>query len=164
MKIALTTDHTGFELLQQLQAYLEGQGHQCVNFGPTSQEPTDDYPDFIFPAAKAVASGDCEKAIIMGGSGQGEAMAANRLKGVRAAVFYGPAQAQGPVNMEGQTAQDELEILRLSRQHNDANILSLAARFLTNEQIQQAVSMWLQTPFSGQERHVRRIAKLDEIS
>lgn len=162
MKIALTTDHAGFESLQKLQSYLESQGHQCVNYGPTAFDANDDYPDFIFPGAQAVASGECERAVIMGGSGQGEAMAANRVKGVRAAVYYGAAKPVGAIDAAGTTASDEFEILRLSRQHNDANVLSLAARFLTDEQINQAVGIWLETPFSGEDRHARRIKKLDE--
>jgi ribose 5-phosphate isomerase B len=163
MKIALATDHAGFEQLQTLQSFLESQGHQCVNYGPKAFDADDDYPDFIFPAAKAVATGDCERAIIMGGSGQGEAIAANRVKGVRAAVYYGATAAAAPIDAEGHTAEDEFEILRLSRQHNNANVLSLAARFLTPPQIEQAVTIWLDTPYSEQERHSRRIKKLDEL-
>lgn len=162
MKIALSTDHAGMELLGQLQQYLESLGHECVNYGPDTFQPEDDYPDFIFPAAEAVTSGECEVGIIMGGSGQGEAMAANRVKGVRCAVYYGPAQSVGVVNAEGHTAGDEYEIIRLSRQHNDANMLSLAARFLSVEEVQKVVTLWLETPFGAVERHQRRIAKLDE--
>lgn len=159
IKLALSTDHAGFELLQQLQQHLQAKGYECVNYGPTSLNPDDDYPDFIAPAAKAVATGECQMGIIMGGSGQGEAMAANRFKGVRAAVYYGPAKA---LDVSGQTTDDEYQILRLSRQHNNANILSLAARFLTPEQVIAATELWISTPFSGQERHARRIAKLDQ--
>jgi ribose 5-phosphate isomerase B len=162
MKIALATDHAGFQLLQKLQTFLQSQGHECVNYGPTTFDADDDYPDFIFPAARAVAAGECERAIIMGGSGQGEAIAANRVKGIRAAVYYGATAAQGAIDAEGNAAEDEFEILRLSRQHNDANILSLAARFLTEAQIEQAARIWLDTPYSHQERHTRRIKKLDE--
>jgi ribose 5-phosphate isomerase B len=164
MKIALSTDHAGFQALTTLQAYLEGQGHECVNFGPNHLDMADDYPDFIIPAAKAIASGECEVGIIWGGSGQGEAMAANRVKGARCAVYYGPATAVQAINAEGQAAQDDLEILRLSRQHNNANMLSLAARFLTPVQIQQAVEVWLATPHTTVERHENRIKKLDELS
>lgn len=163
MRIALTTDHTGIEKLQQLQAYLESLGHECVNFGPKSFVADDDYPDFMFPAARAVASGDCDCGIIMGGSGQGEAMCANRVKGVRCAVYYGPAKAVESINVEGEPAKDDYEILRLSRDHNRANILSLAARFLTAEAMQKAVSIWLETPYGDAERHIRRIQKLDEL-
>lgn len=162
MKIALSTDHAGFHDLPKLKTFLEGKGHECVNFGPTDFNEADDYPDFIRPAAEAVAAGECEVGIIWGGSGQGEAMVANRVKGVRCMVYYGPAEAQRAINAEGQAAQDNLEILRLSREHNNANMLSLAARFLSDAQVEEAVSIWLETPFTGVERHVRRISKLDE--
>ncbi len=161
MKIALTTDHTGLELLQQLKTFLEDAGYECVNFGPEVLNPDDDYPQLIKPAAVAVANGDCDMGIIMGGSGQGEAIAANRIKGARCTVYYGPAHAVLPINAEGDMAQDDLEILRLSRVHNNANMLSLAARFLTIEDMQKAVSLWLTTAFSAEERHVRRIKQLD---
>lgn len=161
MKIALATDHTGVERSKRLKEFLQSLGHTVVDFGPQQIDPDDDYPDYIFPAAKAIASGECELGIILGGSGQGEAMAANRIRGVRSAVYYGPARPVETVDAEGRNAADELEILRLSRQHNNANILSLAARFLTQDDIQQAVSVWLETSFSGTDRHQRRIAKLD---
>lgn len=161
MKIALSTDHAGFESLGKLQVFLESQGHECINFGPTQYAPDDDYPDFIAPAAKAVAAGECQFGIIFGGSGQGEAMAANRINGVRCGVYYGPAKAVGVVDADGHTATDEYEILRLNRQHNDANMLSLAGRFLTPEDVEHAVTIWLETPFSGLERHSRRINELD---
>jgi len=162
MKIALAADHTGFEQLKELQAYLESLGHVCTNLGPENLDPGDDYPDFIVPAAQAVASGQAEKAVILGGDGQGEAMAANRIRGVRCAVFYGPAVAKGVVNAEGRVSHDPYEIVRLTREHNDANVLSLGARFLGVEQMKQVIKMWLDTPFSGAERHARRIAKLDQ--
>ncbi|MBW3568936.1 RpiB/LacA/LacB family sugar-phosphate isomerase [Candidatus Parcubacteria bacterium] len=161
MKIALSTDHAGFEKLKQLKEFLSDSGHECVNFGPTSYEPNDDYPDFIRPAAEAVASGECQVGIIFGGSGQGEAMTANRVKGARCAVYYGPAKAVDAIDVSGHVAEDDFEILRLSRQHNDANMLSLAGRFLDNQGIELAVSIWLNTKFADEERHVRRIKKID---
>ncbi|MEX2014320.1 MAG: RpiB/LacA/LacB family sugar-phosphate isomerase [Candidatus Saccharimonadales bacterium] len=161
MKIALSTDHAGFEKLKQLKEFLSSAGHECVNYGPTSYDSEDDYPDFIRPAAKAVASGECEAGIIFGGSGQGEAMTANRVAGVRCAVYYGKAKAAEAVDVSGHSAEDDYEILRLSRQHNNANMLSLAGRFLNNEAIELAVSIWLNTAFTEEERHVRRIAKID---
>ncbi len=105
----------------------------------------DDYPDFIFPCAKAVSADSDSRGIILGGSGQGEAMAANRLKGVRAAVFY-----NGPE-----------DIIKLSREHNNANILSLGARFMEESEIFAIIEMWLKEPFGGG-RHQRRIEKLDQ--
>lgn len=161
MKIALSTDHAGFEPLQKLQTFLESNGYTCVNLGPRQYSPSDDYPDFIKPAASAVASGECQAGIIFGGSGQGEAMAANRLKGIRCAVYYGPATPVGAIDAEGNAAADEFEILRLVRQHNDANMLSLAGRFLSQEAIEKAVVIWLETSFSNAERHLRRINELD---
>ena len=161
MKIALSTDHAGFEQLRELRAFLESQGHECVDFGPDTFQPDDDYPDYIRPAANAVASGQCEAGIIFGGSGLGEAIVANRVKGVRCGVFYGQSQAVSSVDAEGNDATDGYEILRLNRLHNDANMLSLAGRFLDGNTIEKAVSVWLGTEFSGEERHSRRITKID---
>lgn len=161
MKIALSTDHAGFEQLKKLEEFLVALGHQCVNYGPEEFDSEDDYPDFIFPAAKAVASGECEIGIIMGGSGQGEAMAANRLKGVRCMVYYGPAKAASAIDAGGSEATDEYEILRLSKQHNNANMISFAARFVSQPEIEKAVNIWLNEAFSSVERHSRRIGKLD---
>lgn len=146
MKIYIGTDHAGFELKEHLVSFLRGLGHDVEDLGAHSLEPLDDYPDFIFPVAEAVA-GDLEsRGIILGGSGQGEAMCANRVKGVRAAVYYGGA----------------LDIAVLSREHNNANILSLGARFVDNDEAEEAVRLWLDTQFSGEEKHARRIAKLDK--
>lgn len=160
MKIAITTDHAGFDALKELKVYLESLGHECVDFGPSVLDEDDDYPDFMFPAAVAVASGECERGIIMGGSGQGEAMAANRLSGVRCALFYGPVVAKVAIDAEGHMSNDPYEIVRLSRQHNDSNVLSLSGRFLSVNQMRTAIHIWLETPFSGAERHARRISKL----
>jgi ribose 5-phosphate isomerase B len=161
MTIALSTDHTGLEQLRELQEYLEGLGHECKNFGPTNLTPDDDYPDFIFPAARAVADGQHERGIILGGSGQGEAMAANRVPGVRCAVFYGPAVPRKVVDVTGRISHDPYEIVRLSRIHNNANMLSLAARFVGLQDMKLVVKLWLETDFSDEERHKRRIDKLD---
>lgn len=147
MKIALAADHAGYELKEVLKAHLLSSGHEVEDVGAHALDPHDDYPDFIVPAAHMVAEGSCERAIILGGSGQGEAMAANRVPGVRAAVYYG----------------EPSDIVRLSREHNDANTLSLGARFLATEEAVRAVDTWLSTPFSGDERHARRIAMLDII-
>lgn len=162
MKIALATDHAGFEPLKTLQAYVESLGHECQNFGPKEFTPDDDYPAFIRPAAQAVSSGQCERGIILGGSGQGEAMTANRVKGVRCALFYGPVVPLRVVDAEGHEGRDPYEIIRLSRQHNDANMLSLAARFVSLEDMKFVIKLWLETPFSGVERHARRIKKIDQ--
>ena len=164
MKIAVTTDHAGFEALRELKQFLAAAGHEVTDFGPQTYDADDDYPDFMFLAAQAVASGKCEAGIILGGSGQGEAMAANRIKGARCALFYGPVTAKTAIDAEGNTSDDPYEILKLSRQHNHANVLSLSARFLTLEEMKQAIKIWLSTPYSDDERHVRRVRKLDESS
>ena len=161
MTIALATDHTGLEDLKQLQQFLETKGHSCKNFGPPSFKADDDYPDFIRPAAEAVAKGDCQMGVVIGGSGQGEAMVANRVKGVRCAVFYGPAVPLSTVDAKGHTAKDPYEIVILSRQHNNANMLSLAARFVTLDDMKKAVEAWLGADFSNVERHARRVNKID---
>jgi ribose 5-phosphate isomerase B len=164
MKIAVTTDHAGFAALRELKTFLESLGHEVRDFGPQSFDKDDDYPDFMFPAAQAVADGDCEAGIILGGSGQGEAMAANRVKGARCALFYGPVTAKTAIDAEGRTSDDPYEILRLSRRHNHANVLSLSARFLSLDEMKQAVQVWLETPYSDAERHARRVRKLDEMA
>ena len=144
MKIHIATDHAGLDLKNIIRDYLISKGHEVTDHGAHEYDALDDYPDFIFPCAKAVASDLESRGIILGGSGQGEAMAANRVKGVRAAVFY-----NGPV-----------EIVKLSREHNNANILSLGARFMTEDEIYAVIQMWLDEPFGGG-RHQRRIDKLD---
>mgnify|MGYP001566651348 FL=1 len=144
MKIHIATDHAGLELKNIIRDYLIEKGYNVTDHGAHEYDALDDYPDFIFPCAKAVAADAESRGIILGGSGQGEAMAANRIKGVRAAVFYnGPA-----------------EIVKLSREHNNANILSLGARFMTENEIYDVIEMWLNEPFEGG-RHQRRIEKLD---
>lgn len=163
MKIALSTDHAGYGRLPALRKFLESLGHECVSFGPRSADSTDDYPDFIVPAAEAVANGECERGIVMGGSGQGEAMAANRVKGIRCTVYYGPAKAKYAIDSQGNKSGDPLEILHLSREHNDANMLSFGVRFLSDHDMQNAAQLWLNLNFSSEERHVRRIRKLDEV-
>jgi ribose 5-phosphate isomerase B len=144
MKIHLATDHAGLELKNVIKAYLMEKGHDVTDHGAHEYDADDDYPDLIFPCAKAVAAEPESRGIILGGSGQGEAMAANRIKGVRATVFY-----NGPD-----------DIVKLSREHNNANILSLGARFMTESEIVDVIEMWLKEPFGGG-RHQRRIDKLD---
>lgn len=147
MTIYLGADHAGFALKQKIKEFLEKAGYTIADMGAYANNDGDDYPDFILAVAEAVA-GDCIKGIdsrgiVFGGSGQGEAMAANRIDGVRAAVFYG-----GPK-----------DIIALSREHNDANVLSLGARFISEQEALDAVKLWLATLFSNEERHKRRIMK-----
>lgn len=163
MKIALATDHTGFEQLKDLEIFLEELGHECQNFGPRSLNIADDYPDFISKAAEAVANGNCELGVVLGGDGEGEAMTANRFKGVRCGVFYGPAVVGRIIDANGRVSSSPYEIVKLTRQHNNANMLSIAARFVTLSDMKQVIKLWLETPFNGEPRHVRRIDKLDKI-
>lgn len=152
MKVVFATDHAGFALKEHLKNFVASLGHEVIDMGAMEDNPEDDYPDLITPAAEAVARGEREgediRGIVLGGSGQGEAIVANRIRGIRAAVCYG---------IEGKAE----EIVRLSREHNNANVLSLGARFLTNDESEKIVHIWLATPFSLDERHVRRIEKLD---
>lgn len=147
MKIALGADHAGFEMKEALKAFLHDEGHEVIDCGDTVRNEADDYTDFVGPAAHAVSSSSVDRAIVFGGSGQGEAMAANRFPRVRAAVFYGGSR----------------DIVLLSREHNDANVLSLGARFLSVDEAKDVVSLWLATPFSTDIRYTRRNKKLDEL-
>lgn len=160
MKIALSTDHAGLERIKQLKDHLESSGHECVDYGPQSFDPDDDYPDFIRPAAEAVAGGECEVGVIMGGSGQGEAMCANRVSGIRCTLFYGSVLPVQSVDISGRTSEDPFEMVRISRQHNHANMLSLAARFVSIDDMKKAVDAWLETSWNDAERHGRRVKKL----
>lgn len=150
MKVYLAADHAGFALKETIKDWLKEWDYEYEDLGAHELDPGDDYPDFIKPLAGRVAGEPESRGVILGGSGQGEAMMANRVRGVRAAVYYGGSTAGG------------LDIIRLSREHNDANILSLGARFVSEEEARQALKLWLETPFSEDERHVRRIKKLDE--
>ena len=161
MKIAVSTDHAGFKELIPVKEFLLELGHECLDFGPKVFDANDDYPDYILPAARAVSSGKCERGIILGGSGQGEAIVANRIKGVRAALFYSQALPKGVIDIENNTSNDPYEIIRLSREHNNTNVLSLSSRFLSLEEMKTAINIWLSTPFSDYQRHARRINKID---
>ena len=136
-------------------------GWPC-NYGPENFQQGDDYTDYIFPAAQSVSRGEYQAGIIFGGSGQGEAMAANRIKGVRCTVWYGPAYAIGAVDASGGISQDPYELLKLSKEHNNANMLSIAGRFVSDEEALKVAVLWLNHQFHAEERHVRRITKLDE--
>jgi ribose 5-phosphate isomerase B len=141
VKIALGADHAGYRYKQMVAEFLREQGHEVRDFGTDSEESVD-YPDFIRPAAAAVAGGECDRGIVFGGSGNGEAMVANRLRGIRCALCWSEESA------------------RLARAHNDANMISLGQRLLTEEQARTIVKTWLETPFDGG-RHARRIAQID---
>lgn len=145
MKVYFASDHAGYELKEKLKPFVAKLGFEVEDLGPTSYIETDDYPDTIMPAAKAVSKHEDSRAIVIGGSGQGEAIVCNRVRGVRAALYYGGS----------------LDIVRITREHNDANVLALGARFLMEDEAQYAVNLFLKTKFSADERHVRRIKKID---
>lgn len=147
--ICLAADHAGFELKEIVKGYLSDRGSEIVDVGAHKLDPQDDYPDYMAAAARRVgedARGETV-AIVFGGSGNGEAIVCNRYPGVRAAVWYGGTE----------------EIVRLSREHNAANVLSIGARFVSAEAAKSAVALWLDTAFSGDERHARRIRQIDAL-
>ena len=146
MKIYIASDHAGFELKGKLVEHLRSRGREVEDCGPERLEPTDDYPDYIEPCVKKVLGVAGSRGIVIGASGTGEAIDANRSKGIRAVLYYGGPQ----------------EIIKLSREDNDANVLSLGAKFVNEHEAKAVVDLWLTTPFSGEERHVRRIKKLDD--
>ena len=145
--ILITSDHAGFKLKEALKIFLKSLGYGVEDKGAFEYKSDDDYPDFIAPVAEAVSKNSELKGIILGGSGQGEAIVANRFPNVRAAVYYGGGE----------------NIVRLSREHNNSNILSLGARFLDEESAKQAVKTWLETPFT-KGRHQRRLDKIEKLT
>jgi ribose 5-phosphate isomerase B len=142
MRIAIGSDHAGFKYKEEIKRFLSELGHQVTDFGTSSEEPVD-YPLFVRPATLSVARGDVDRGVILGGSGNGEAMVANRVKEIRCAVCWNAESA------------------RLARQHNDANMISLGQRMMSKEQALEIVRVWLETSFEGG-RHVRRIQMIDE--
>jgi ribose 5-phosphate isomerase B len=149
MKIFIGTDHAGFELKEELKDFLGNLGCEVEDMGAYEFNEADDYPDFIWPVVTAVAEeivkGLDTRGIVIGGSGQGEAIVANKVKGIRAAVVYDEYSA------------------RMSREHNDANIISLGNRTLDIDKAKELVKIWLETPFSNEERHKRRIEKIKKL-
>jgi ribose 5-phosphate isomerase B len=144
MKISLGSDHAGFKLKEKVRALVGELGHEVKDFGTFAAEPAVDYPLFIRPAAEAVARGECDRGIVFGGSGNGEAMVANKVHGVRCALCW------------------SLESARLSRQHNDTNVLSLGERLIEVGLALEIVRTWLTTDFEGG-RHTPRVAMLDAM-
>ena len=142
MRIGVGSDHAGFRYKNLVAQHLRDLGHEVLDFGTASEEPVD-YPDYIRPVAEAVASGQVERALVFGGSGNGEAITANRVRGVRCAVSW------------------DRESARLSRAHNDANVLSIGERLVPEGEILAIVDVWMNTPFDGG-RHIARIRKIDE--
>lgn len=159
MKIFLACDHAGFRLKSALVEHLPLLGYEVEDLGAHTLDPNDDYPDFVTPLAHAVAENPGTMGIICAGSGQGEAMCANRVPGVRAAVFYGLMPVTAALDNEGARSEDGFDAVRLPRRHNDANVLAIGARFVSPEDAAEAVQIFLETRFSGDERHVRRLGK-----
>ena len=143
MKISLGTDHAGFRYKEKVKAFLTELGHEMKDFGTFSEESVD-YPVFIRPTAEAVARGECDRGIVFGGSGNGEAMVANKVHGVRCALCWNE------------------EVARLSRQHNDANVLSLGQRVIAEDLVFKIVRVWIDTPFEGG-RHQKRVEQLNAM-
>jgi ribose 5-phosphate isomerase B len=142
MRVHIGTDHAGFELKNYLVSALTSDGHDVVDHGPETYDAEDDYPVYCIPAAEAVAAEPGSMAIVIGGSGNGEQIAANKVIGTRAALAY------------------NIETAKLGRQHNDANVIAIGARMHTQEQALEMIRTFLDTPFSGDPRHARRIAQL----
>ncbi len=163
MKIYIGTDHTGFELKEKLKVYLSEleAGYEVEDLGAFKYDKDDDYPDFIKKVAEAVANDAESKGIVIGGSGQGEAFCANKTKGIRAVVFYGPRETESSVDITGRKSTDPFEIVKLTREHNNANILSLGVRFMTEDEAKFACELFLSTKFGADERHIRRINKIE---
>ncbi len=151
MKIYLATDHAGFQLKEEVKKFLEEKGQELYDCGALTLEEGDDYPEYMVRAAKNVqkdALHEPSGAIIFGGSGQGEAIVANRFRHVRAVVYAG----------------GNLELVKLGREHNDANVLSIGARFVTTSEALQAIDLFLTTEFTHQERHADRIIQIEELT
>lgn len=148
MKIYFASDHAGFELKNALVAFVKGLGYEIEDLGPLQFDPSDDYPLFVEKAGLEVFKDpENTRAIILGASGQGEAIVANRFPNVRAVVFYG----------------GERDIIRLSREHTNANVLSLGARFVKRAEAEEVVRLWLEIPFLGDKRHIRRLEEIDQL-
>ena len=149
MKVFFGGDHAGVELKGKLVEFVRSLGYEVFDFGPKEYDENDDYPDFVIPVAQAIRNdSEQSRGVIIGGSGQGEAIVANRFKRVRATVYYG----------------GDPEIVKISREHNDSNILAIGARFASVEEAKRAVELWLKAPFSGDGRHFRRNKKIDELT
>jgi len=155
MKIFIGTDHAGYVLKEKLMSSLKAQGYEIIDKGAYEYNEGDDYPDFVVPVAREVYKDPNNvKGIILGATGEGEAITANKFPHIRAVAYYGQSKC---------IVDDEADIIVRSRQHNNTNILSLGARYLTEETMMKAVDLWLNTPFSEGERHIRRLGKIDQI-
>lgn len=158
-KVYLAADHAGFRMKEALTEHLSLLGYEVSDLGAHELDPDDDYPDYALALANAVANDAGSRGIMCCGSGQGEAMAANRVSGVRAAVFYAKIPARDALDREGMRSEDGYDMVRLARRHNDANVLAIGARFVSPEEADDAVRIFLSTAFSDDPRHARRVAK-----
>lgn len=156
MRIHLAADHAGFDMKEFLKVALVERGHVVIDHGAAHMNPADDYPDVVLPCARAVSRDEGSFGVVIGASGQGEAIAANRIPGVRAVVYYGNV-SEVQVDARGVS----LDIIASTRAHNNANMLSLGARFISLDDALSVVLTWLDTPFSGEDRHAVRNHKID---
>lgn len=158
-KVYVAADHAGFNLKNALLEHLRTLGYEAEDLGAHELNTADDYPDYALALARKIAAEEGSRGILACGTGEGEAMVANRIPGVRASVFYGPRRATEALDVEGDHSKDGFDIVRLARRHNDANILAIGARFVSPTEADEAVRIFLETPFSNDPRHVRRLAK-----
>jgi ribose 5-phosphate isomerase B len=149
-KIFLSGDHAGFKIKEKLKSWLENEGYSIEDCGPFKFNSQDDYPDFVIPMAKKVVKNSNYRGIIFAKSGQGEAIAANRIKNVRSTVCHGGKNIK--------------KVLKLSREHNNSNVLSLGTEFLSKSKMKKAIKIWLETNFSEDKRHIRRLKKIERLS
>lgn len=164
MKIFLGSDHVGIKQKEKVKVFLENAGYEVDDCGAHTYDKDDDYPDFIGKAAKGVSKDpDNSLGIVFGGSGQGEAIVSNKYNGVRCALFYSKAIPTESINIEGSKSRDPYEMLKLTREHNSANMLSIGIRFLNDEEILTAIRLWLNAAAATEPRHKRRIEKIKAI-
>ncbi len=159
MNIYIASDHAGYEMKNELKEYLSSLGHAVEDLGANTYNSEDDYPDYTKLISEYISKDVMSLGILICGTGQGEIMAANRNPGVRCALFYGEAIPKTQIDINGLESTDSYEIIKLARSHNNANVLALASRFIDIEQAKKAVSVFIETPFSNEERHVRRLSK-----
>jgi ribose 5-phosphate isomerase B len=154
MKIYIGTDHAGFGFKEKIVECLKGEGHEIIDKGAYEYDEHDDYPDFVIPVAQEICKDPEARGIILGATGQAEAFTANKFPCVRAIVYYGESEC---------VVDDEADIIVRSREHNNSNILSLGVRYLKEQDALSAITLWLKTPYSADERHIRRLGKVDAI-
>ncbi len=160
MKVHIATDHAGFELKEKVKQFLKDKGYEVEDSGAFTFDKNDDYPDYISKAAKKVSEDTQSRGIIFGSSGQGEAIVANKFANVRCVLYYGQAVPIKSADISGRESHDPYEMIRLTREHNNANMLSIGASFVSLEEACHIIKLWLDTPFPSEERHTRRINKI----